>query len=332
VAQAEPSRFSESPEGGSLKYFHFFRDYLSSTGYTQGIETDFICQGRRVTQSDLDWLRNSMAAHPDWSRKRLADELCQWWQWRNAQGRLKDFAARSLLLKLQARGRITLPTLQENHRTRGWELTQTKEPVAFFPPLMAGRLTSVQPLHWVLPLAGSASERRFHDHLHRHHYLGARVVGENLKYLVQTREGSDVACLLFGAAAWQVRARDGYVGWSAAQRDQGLRYVANNSRFVVLPWVQVRDFASHVLSVAVRRLSADWQRKYGHPIWLVETFVDRELFAGACYRAANWRPVGLTRGRGRQGPDPRTPTASIKEVYLHPLHRDFRQHLRGEAA
>jgi hypothetical protein len=187
-------------------------------------------------------------------------------------------------------------------------------------------------LHWVLPAAGSALERRFHDHLHRHHYLGARVVGENLKYLVQTREGTDVACLLFGAAAWQVRARDGYVGWSVAQRDQGLKYVANNTRFVVLPWVQVRGLASHVLSVAVRRLSADWQRKYGHPIWLVETFVDRGLFGGACYRAANWRPVGLTRGRGRQGPDPRTPTASIKEIYLYPLQRDFRQHLRGEAA
>jgi hypothetical protein len=157
-------------------------------------------------------------------------------------------------------------------------------------------------------------------------------VGENLKYLVQTREGTDVACLLFGAAAWQVRARDGYVGWSVAQRDQGLKYVANNTRFVVLPWVQVRGLASHVLSVAVRRLSADWQRKYGHPIWLVETFVDRGLFGGACYRAANWRPVGLTRGRGRQGPDPRTPTASIKEIYLYPLQRDFRQHLRGEAA
>ena len=285
-----------------------------------------------MTPADLAWLRNSQAAHPDWSRKRLACELCQWWQWRNAQGRRKDLAARSLLLKLQARGLITLPKLQENHRTRRWELTRTKEPGELFPPLMAGRLTRVQPLQWVLPAAGSALERRFHDHLHRHHYLGARVVGENLKYLVQTREGTDVACLLFGAAAWQVRARDGYVGWSAAQRDQGLKYVANNTRFVVLPWVQVRGLASHMLSVAVRRLSADWQRKYGHPIWLVETFVDRELFAGACYRAANWRPVGLTRGRGRQGPDPGTPTASIKEIYLYPLHRDFRQHLRGEAA
>jgi hypothetical protein len=296
------------------------------------MESDFICQGRRVTGADLDWLRGVLTEHPDWSRKRLAGELCQHWQWANAQGRRKDFAARSLLLKLQARGLITLPKLQENHRTRGWELPQRPEPPEVCPPWIAGSLARLQPLHWLLPTAGSVAERRFHEHLQRHHYLGLRLVGENLKYLVQTPTGTDVACLLFGAAAWQVRAREAYVGWSAAERVQGLRYVANNTRFVVLPWVRVRGLASHVLSVTVRRLSADWQRKYGHRIWLVETFVERERFAGTCYRAANWRWVGTTGGRGRQGPDPRTPSTSRKEIYLYPLHRDFRQLLRGEAA
>jgi hypothetical protein len=291
------------------------------------METDFICQGRRVTATELDWIRSALAAHPDWSRKRLARELCQWWQWRNAQGQLKDFAARSLLLKLQARGLISLPTLRKNHRTRCWELPLTRDPSEPCPAPLAGSLASLQPLNWVQPLAGSAQERRFHDHLHRHHYLGVRVVGENLKYLVQTREGADVACLLFGAAAWQAQARDGFLGWNPRQRAQGLRYVANNTRFLVLPWVRVSGLASQVLSQAVRRLSSDWQRKYGHPLWLVETFVDRDRFAGTCYRAANWQHVGQTRGRGRQGPDPRTPTASIKEVYLYPLHRHFRQRL-----
>jgi len=291
------------------------------------METDFICQGRRVTAAELDWIRSTLAAHPDWSRKRLARELCQWWLWRNTQGQLKDFAARSLLLKLQARGLISLPVLRENHRTRRWELPLTKDPSEPSPTPLAGSLARLQPLNWVQPLAGSAQERRFHNYLHRHHYLGVRVVGENLKYLVQTRDGADVACLLFGAAAWQAQARDGFLGWNPGQRAQGLRYVANNTRFLVLPWVRVCGLASQVLSQATRRLSSDWQRKYGHPLWLVETFVDRDRFAGTCYRAANWLRVGQTRGRGRQGPDPRTPTASIKEVYLYPLHRHFRQRL-----
>ncbi len=297
------------------------------------METDFICQGRRVTATELAWLMRTLAEHPDWSRKRLARELCQWWPWRNAQGQLKDFAARSLLLKLQARGLIALPALRENHRTRHWELTLRLDPSEPSPTPLAGSLASLQPLNWGQPLAGSAQERRFHDHLHRHHYLGVRVVGENLKYLVQTPDGTDVACLLFGAAAWQARARDGFLGWNPRQRAQGLKYVANNTRFLVLPWVRVSGLASHVLSQAVRRLSSDWQRKYGHPIWLVETFVDRDRFAGTCYRAANWQRVGSTRGRGRQGPDPQNPTASIKAVYLYPIHRHFRQRLvAGEKA
>jgi hypothetical protein len=135
---------------------------------------------------------------------------------------------------------------------------------------LGGSLASLQPLHWVQPVAGSVQERRFHDHLHRHHYLGMRVVGENLKYLVQTRDGADVACLLFGAAAWQARARDGYLGWNPAQRTQGLRYVANNTRFLVLPWVRVSGLASHLLSQAVRRLSSDWQLKHGKETQVLE--------------------------------------------------------------
>ena len=293
------------------------------------METDFICQGRRVTATELDWLRNSLAEHPDWSRRGLARELCQRWQWRNAQGRLKDFAARSLLLKLQDQGLISLPELREQHRSRYWELALTSDSSALSGPAVRGSLASLQPLAWVLPGAGSAQECRFHDYLHYHHYLGARVVGENLKYLVQTRDGADVACLLFGAAAWQVRVRDEYVGWSAAQREQGLRYVANNTRFLVLPWVKVPGLASQVLSQVVRRLSGDWQRKYGHPVWLAETFVDRERFAGTGYQAAGWRWVGSTRGRGRQGPHAQT--ASLKAVYLYPLHRHFRTYLTGGA-
>jgi len=269
-----------------------------------------------------------VAIHSDWSRKRLARELCQRWQWRTVQGRLKDFAARSLLLKLQARGLLVLAPLRTQYRTRRWETGLPPGPSPAVGTRIEGPLVELQPLRWSLSLAGSLEEGRVHEHLRRHHYLGLRVVGENLKYLVQSREGQDVACLLFGAAAWQSAARDQFIGWTAAQRVRGLSQIVNNTRFLVLPWVKVPGLASHVLSRAVQRLNGDWQRKYGHPVWLVETFVDRDRFAGTAYRAANWQRIGQTQGRGRQGPDPRRRSTSIKEVLIYPLHRQFRQRLQ----
>jgi hypothetical protein len=296
------------------------------------MEADLICQGRSVSAAELDWLRNVLATHPDWSRKRLARELCQRWQWRTAHGRWKDFAARSLLLKLQARGLLSLPPLRERYRTRRWQPEWTPGEALPTPPAIQGPLARLQPLNWSVPLPGSLEEGRLHGYLCRHHYLGLRVVGENLKYLVQAGDGTDLACLLFGAAAWQAGARDKFIGWTPAQRTQGLGQVVNNSRFLILPWVKVPGLASQVLSRTVRRLSADWQHKYGHPVFLVETFVQRDRFAGTCYRAANWQWVGQTRGRGRQGPDPRVRTASIKEVFVYPLHRHFRQRLQAVVA
>ena len=292
------------------------------------MESDFICQGRSMGAAELDWLGNAVTTHPEWSRKRLARELCQRWQWRTAQGRLKDFAARSLLLKLQARGLLILPSLRTQYRTRRWEASLPPNQPPAVAVRIEGPLVGLLPLRWSLSLAGSLEEGRLHQHLLRHHYLGLRVVGENLKYLVQTCEGHDVACLLFGAAAWQSAARDSLIGWTAAQRARALSHVVNNTRFLILPWVKVPGLASHVLSRAMRRLSGDWQRKYGHPVWLVETFVDRDRFAGTAYRAANWRRIGQTQGRGRQGPDPRVRSTSVKEVFVYLLHRQFRQRLQ----
>jgi len=233
-----------------------------------------------------------------------------------------------LLLKLEARGLLRLPPLREQYRTRRWELTAQSNPVLPVAVRIEQSLASLQPLRWSLALAGSLEEGRLHEHLREHHYLGLRVVGENLKYLVQTREGQDVACLLFGAAAWQSAVRDQFIGWTAAQRAQGLSQVVNNTRFLILPWVRVPGLASHVLSRATRRLSGDWQRKYGHPVRLVETFVEQDRFAGTAYLAANWQPIGRTQGRGRQGPDPRVCSTSIKQVWVYPLHRNFRQRLQ----
>ena len=166
--------------------------------------------------------------------------------------------------------------------------------------------------------------------LQQHHYLGYfRPVGENVPYLVENRCGQLLACAVFGAAAWKCAPRDRFIGWDAQARQEHLQSVANNMRLLIAPWVRVRGLASHLLSVLAKRVSGDWQRKYGHPIYLLETFVEQERFAGTVYRAANWIHVGQTQGRGRQGPSPRIRSASVKDVYLLPLAPCFRQFLQG---
>jgi hypothetical protein len=275
-------------------------------------------QGRSVQPEDLAWLRAWLDARPHGSRKRLARELCQRWQWEDGSGRLKDFAARSLLLKLEAQGHLRLPPLQIQKRRAPRPAPQWpdwQEPAPWSAPLAALRPLRVEPV-----TAGTAAARRWAFYLHRYHYLGLRVVGENLGYLVADAAGREVACLLFGAVAWRCAPRDQALGWSEAQRRQGLSRLANNTRFLILPWVRVPHLASAVLGAVVRRIDADWQAKYGHGLDALETFVERDRFAGTCYRAANWHCVGATCGRSRQDRD-HTRAVPVKDVYLYSLNR-----------
>jgi hypothetical protein len=294
-----------------------------------------IIQGRRIGASELDQVRNLLASHPDWSRRRLSQELATAWNWRNGAGQLKDMAARALLLKLEQRGWIGLPPRRviPGNRMRHKRLPE--------PSLAAPQAPLSEPLDRLLPLvlsecspADKASGQRalFDALLHRHHYLSHRSsVGENLQYLVRDVQGRPLACVLFGAAAWQCASRDRYIGWDSWARTQGLQFIANNTRFLVLPWVHVKSLASHVLGQIARRLSDDWQAKYGHPLYLLETFVQCDRFQGTAYRAANWVHVGQTKGRTRQDrPDGTWHQAAIKDVYLYPLHRRFRQYLQGQ--
>ena len=284
-----------------------------------------IIQGRRVSQEDLSQIRTWLAEQPSWYRTRLSRELCGLWGWRNEAGQLKDMACRTLLLKLEDRGLIELPARQRasmnGSRNRGpVEVSHEANP-------WHTSLDAVQPLRVDRVIAGSAEARLFQFLLHRYHYLSHRnCVGENLKYLVSERHGRPLACLLFGSAAWKCRPRDAFIGWSKLAQQQGLRFLTNNTRFLILPWVRVPHLASHILSLITRRLSGDWQAKYGHPIHLVETFVERDRFSGTCYQAAGWIPVGTTTGRGRNAPG-MAAQGPLKEVLLQPLGAEFRQQL-----
>jgi len=262
-------------------------------------------QGRIVTPEILAQVRGLIAQQPDWSRRRLALELCRQWHWHNAAGQSKDMSARSFLDKLEGRGWIELPPRQ---RRRG--------------PGFAPRLAALS------SPTRQAQAAQFNAYLARYHYLPYRsTVGENLGYLVQDRQGRDLACVLFGAAAWKTQPRDAFIGWTANERQTYLGRVVNNSRFLILPWIRVPELASHILGRVARRVASDWQAHYGHAVVLLETFVERERFRGSCYRAANWLYVGQTQGRTRQ--DRRHQLqAPVKDVFVYPLQRNFRQQLR----
>lgn len=295
-----------------------------------------IIQGRRLGAAELEQIRQLVDQHPDWSRRRLSERLAQLWDWRNGVGRLKDMAARTLLLKLQERGWIALPPrrCQPFNRMRHKRLPTVVLPGA--PGALSGPLAGVLPLLLteVSMPAGRAHRPLFEGLLHQYHYLSYRSpVGENLQYLAVDPQGRPLACALFGAAAWQCADRDRYIGWDAAARARHLHLVTNNTRLLIVPWVKVPGLASHLLSRLARRLSRDWQAKYGHPIYLLETFVEHGRFVGTCYHAANWVRVGQTKGRTRQDrPDGTRYQAPIKDVYLYPLHQRFHQHLRGQPA
>ena len=284
-----------------------------------------LIQGRLIGPADLALIRAWLIAHPSGNRTRLSRELCSIWGWRNQAGRLKDMAARSLLLQLEARGQISLPP----RRTASVNSARnrTLAPVSHDQSPIHCELAALRPLQLLALSEQSADLALFKFLLQRYHYLGHRNgVGENFKCLARDPSGRLLACLLFGSAAWQLRPRDAWIGWNQEQRRRHLFLLTNNTRFLILPWVRVPHLASHLLSLVTARLSHDWQQKYGHPIHLVETFVERERFAGACYGAAGWFPVGATTGRGRNHPQ-HTAKAPLKEVYLKALVADFRRRL-----
>jgi hypothetical protein len=289
-----------------------------------------ICQGRELSADDIRWIKNLTENNPLWARNRLAREICLNWNWSTAKGQLKTFAANSLLVKLEQWGLVTLPAIRTSMIRPPRKPAATLETIPEKHPI-TGRLADLQPLSVVLPENRSQENQRFEYYLLHHHYLGFdRTVGENIKYLIKDRFGRDLACVLFGSAAWKTADRDNFIGWSDIDRQRNVNFMTNNTRFLILPWIEVPHLASHILGTILRQLNRDWNQKYAHPVYLVETFVDRNRFKGTCYKAANWIKVGRTKGRSRQDRynDLRVP---IKDIWLYPLTPRFKEKLSGAA-
>ena len=287
---------------------------------------------RVITEEDLVFIRRLIADHPQSSRRKLSEQLCQAWNWVQANGALRSMVCRGLMLMLHRRGLIELPAVRQVSRN---PLVKRSTPVAV--------ISDEVPLCTLLADLGALEIRQvrrtpdeavFNALMHHHHYLGyTQPVGEHLKYMVYAG-GRPIACMAWSSAPRHLGSRDRFIGWTAQARLANIALLAYNTRFLILPWVRVPHLASHLLGRIARRLSADWQALYAHPIYFVETFINPGRFRGTCYRAANWIHMGVTTGRGKDAPTC-APNRSIKNVLGLPLVKDFRQRLsqlaeRGE--
>jgi len=282
-------------------------------------------RGREITGEQLDCMRGLIADNPTASRRALSKMVCEAWDWRQANGRVCDMVCRGLMLACDRAGLLRLPVQKRfpanplaggRKKPRQIEIDQT--------PIRCS-VKELGPLE-IRQVRRSKLEGLFGSLIEHHHYLGyTHPVGEQLKFLVFSSQ-RPVACFAFSSAARHLGPRDRFIGWSADQRRANIHLIAYNTRFLILPWIQVRHLASHLLGRISRQISSAWESLYRHPIHFLETFIDTERFKGISYQAANWVYLGLTTGRGKDDHTHR-PNRSIKAIWGYPLSKDFRRHL-----
>lgn len=274
-----------------------------------------------LTEEKIEFIRRLIAENPDMGRSKISVLLCEHWNWRYASGKVKDMACRDMLRALDKSGKIQLPPQKSAPKKTGVKpviahMVHDDTPVV-------GALKDFQPLQ-VEIVSSTTDLKEFKSAIDQYHYLGFdRFIGERMAYKVCSRDGVALAYLLFGSAAWSCKDRDIYIGWNKEARSRKLNLLTNNTRFLILPWVRIPHLASHILSLVSRRIKSDWEKKYGHPVLLLETFVEKDRFKGTCYKAANWILVGQTTGRGRDGGHHHA-VLPVKDVYLYPLAKNFK--------
>lgn len=288
------------------------------------METIMTYRRKSVSRQDIATIRKIIESHPDKSRRFISQEVCRTWDWRQPNGVLKDMVCRSLLLLLESEGYIRLPARKFIPHN---PLAKRKKPsnvIVDQTPIQCS-VSALFPIK-LEQVRRTPFERMFNALVSEYHYLGyTQPVGEHLKYVAFSHD-RPIACLAWGSAPYYIGVRDRFIGWSKKVRENNLQLIANNLRFLIMPWVEVSCLASYLLALNRHRLSKDWKRLYHHPIHLVETFVDTDQYRGTCYKADNWICVGKTTGQGKLSKT-RQPLLSKKAVYVHPLAKNFRRKL-----
>ncbi|HED36890.1 MAG TPA: DUF4338 domain-containing protein [Ignavibacteria bacterium] len=281
-------------------------------------------QGRIITASHIEFIKQLINKNPHDSRRCLSKKLCQQWDWRQTNGVLKDMVCRGLMLHLARAGFIKLPPIKFRpnnplaHRKQPPKVEVDKSPLCY----LSSQIKIVQ-------VRRTGYEALFNSLISQYHYLGyAYPIGEYLKYIYFLDE-RPIACIALCSAPRHIKCRDQFIGWSQDIRKKNIQYIAYNTRFLILPWVKIYCLASRLLSRIVKIISADWEKYYNHPLYFLETFVDTERFKGTCYHAANWIYLGDTTGRGKNDQTHKI-NRSIKAVWGYPLSKNFRELLQNE--
>jgi hypothetical protein len=285
--------------------------------------------GKVVTKEQLLEIIEIIETFQKLSRTELASTVCELFSWKRPTGKLKSVECRQFLEYLDAKGAIKLPASRKQYANRGFaKVPRTAK--ANIQPIISAKLKDLLPL---LLIRVETQEQRqlWYEYVDRYHYLGYQLpFGAQLRYFLKSGATDDIlGCFQFSSPAWKMAPRDRWIGWSDEQRQRNLQKIVNNSRFLILPWVEVKNLASSALALAVRAVPDDWQRCYGYQPVLMETLVDRKRFKGTCYKAANWIHMGETTGRGRMDRDNKKQGESVKEIYVYPLTSGFRQELAG---
>lgn len=285
--------------------------------------------GQIVKDQQLFAITEIIETFPNLSRTELANTVCELFSWKRPTGRLKSVECRQFLERLDEKGTISLPACRKQYANRGAAEVQRTGKADIQPTISAG-LKELSP---ILLIRVETREKRqlWYEYVDRYHYLGYQVpFGAQLRYFIKSGANDDIlGCFQFSSPAWKMAPRDRWIGWTDEQRKVNLQKIINNSRFLIFPWVSVKNLASSVLALAVKTIPDDWQRCYGYRPVLMETLVDRKRFKGTCYKAANWIHMGQTTGRGRMDRDNNQQGASIKEIFVYPLTPRFRQELAG---
>ena len=286
--------------------------------------------GQEINETIIGRIQEIIDREPELSRAKLSRQICEELKWRSRNGDLKEVSCRVALLKLQRRGAIRLPEAAAFPARR--KIIEKIDLEGIWPEV-SGKLKQFQPVELIrIDRAQSRESRVWKQLMDRYHYLGSGpLCGAQIRYLVRSGKQGWLGGLAFSAAAWRVEARDSWIGWDRVSREQNLNQVVDNSRFLILPQVQVPHLASHVLGMALRRLRSDWRGRYGYEPLLVETFIEEERFQGTCYRASNFIEVGKTQGRGRQdGHNQRK--LPVKRVLMYAWNGQAREQLRAANA
>jgi hypothetical protein len=277
--------------------------------------------GREFTECELQLIERLIAGGAN--RYHLSRRFCEEVDWRKPDGGLKEMSCRVALLRMHRDGHIVLPapTRPANNHLKKPNATLLALPC---PEVLTKAGDYTLDLH----IVDGATSALWNEYIDRYHYLGyTPLPGAQLRYFVRS-ESRILALLGFSAAAWTCAPRDEFIGWEGKTRKRNLHLVVNNARFLILPWIKSKNLASRILSTAAKRIASDWKERYRYEPVLLETFVEKDCFTGACYKASNWMCVGDTKGRGKLDVHNEC-KLPVKSVWLYPLEKDFRTWLKG---